>query len=112
METDHSQPRASSASSDQLITLAQISELLLNFRNEINQDVERRLLDETIIDMCLKGHIREERFGGMASPIQSLGPNINQLFSPVVRQISGSQGPSGPAMPAAPTSLATDDRFV
>ena len=112
LETDYSQPRASSVSSDQLITLAQISELLLNFRNEINQDVEKRLLDETTTNMRLGGHIREERFGGMASPIQSLGLNINQLFSPVVGHISGSQGPSGPAMPVAPTSLATDDRFV
>ena len=48
----------------------------------------------------------------MASPIQSPDPNINQLFSLVVDHIPGSQGPSGPAMPAAPTSLATDDRFV
>ena len=109
---DHSQPRASSAASDQPITLGQISDLLLNFRNEINQDMERRFLEETTINMRLGGHIREERFGGMASPIQSLDPNINQLFSPVVGNIPGSQGPSGPAMPAAPISLATDNRFV
>ena len=109
---DHSQPRASSAASDQPITLGQISELLLNFRNEINQDMERRFLEETTINMRLGGHIREERFGGMASPIQSQDPNINQLFSPVVNHIPGSQGLSRPAMPAAPISLATDDRFV
>ena len=48
----------------------------------------------------------------MASPIQSLRPNINQIFSPVVGHIHGSQGPTGSAMPAASTSLATDYRFV
>ena len=54
---DHSQPRASSAASDQPITLGQISELLLNFRNEINQDMERRFLEETTINMRLGGHM-------------------------------------------------------
>ena len=112
VEIDHSQPRASSAGQDQPVTLAQISELLLNLRNEINQDIERRLLDETRINMHLGGQIREERFGGMASPIQSLDPNINQPFSPLVGHIPGSEGPTGPAKPAASTSLAKDDRFV
>ena len=112
LETDQSQPRASSAASDQPITIGQISELLLNFQNRITQDMERSFLEESTINMRLGGHIREERFGGMASPIQSPDPNINQLFSPVVNHIPESQGLSRPAMPAAPTSLATDDRFV
>ena len=74
--------------------------------------MERRILEESTINMRLGRHIREERFGGMASPIQSPDPNINQLFSPAVNHIPGSQGPSRPTMAAALTSLATDDRFV
>ena len=50
------------------------------FRNEINQDMKRRFLEVTTINMRLGGHIREERFGGMSSPIQSLEPNIKKII--------------------------------
>ena len=60
LEIDQSQPRASSAASDQPITIEQISELLLNFQNRIIQDMERRFFEESTINMRLGGHIREE----------------------------------------------------
>ena len=68
--------------------------------------MKRRFLEVTTINMRLGGHIREERFGGMSSPIHSLESNIKKIISPVVGHIHGSQGPSGPAMSAASTSLA------
>ena len=60
LEIDHSQHRASSIASDQPITLGQIAELLLNFRNEINQDMERRFLEKQLLICALEG-ILEKR---------------------------------------------------